>query len=257
MHCPRVTAQRGVAVPRQSSSSLQNAQCAGPKSLMQPRGYRLLLQTSFRRSQATPHMPVVASQNKPAHSAFVAQPATAPLSRLPAWSTWAGLTLTAYVGVDTVEIVGPDGCVMHPRQRFGRHSIDYRHYIPELARKPQALRQVAAKLLPRMDERFGKAWAHLVDAHGPKQASRVMAQVLKAVVANGETAVAQRLELALLSGEAVQLAVRCYFKGLACLERGFEVDETVSQLVPTSGTSSGWSSGNAQPHHCSTPVRAV
>ena len=109
------------------------------------------------------------------------------------------MTLTAYVGVDTVEIVGPDGRVTHPRQSFGRQSIDYRHYIPELATTPQALRQVAAKLLPRMDERFGKAWAHLVDAHGPKQASRVTAQVLKAVVANGEAAVAQRLELALLT----------------------------------------------------------
>lgn len=124
------------------------------------------------------------------------------------WSTWAGLTLTAYVGVDTVEVVGPDGTVTHPRQRFGRQCIDYRHYVRELARKPQALRQVVAKLLPLMDQRFAKAWVHLVDAHGPKQASRVMAQVLKAVGANGEAAVAQRLELALMSGEPLQLAVR-------------------------------------------------
>jgi hypothetical protein len=124
------------------------------------------------------------------------------------WSTWAGLTLTAYVGVDTVEVVGPDGTVTHPRQRFGRQCIDYRHYLRELARKPQALRQVVAKLLPLMDKRFAKAWVHLVDAHGPKQASRVMAQVLKAVDANGEAAVAQRLELALMSGEPLQLAVR-------------------------------------------------
>ncbi len=55
--------------------------------------------------------------------------------------------------------------------------------------------------MPKLDRRFQRAWAHLVDLHGPKQAARVMAQVLKAVVA-------VRLERALLSGEALQLAVR-------------------------------------------------
>lgn len=124
------------------------------------------------------------------------------------WSRWAGLTLTLYLGVETVEVVGPDARVTHPRQRFGGRSIDYRHYLPELARKPQALRQVVSELLPKMDERFARAWAHLVDSHGPKQAARVMAQVLKAVEADGETAVARKLELALATGEALQLAIR-------------------------------------------------
>lgn len=77
-----------------------------------------------------------------------------------------------------------------------------------LAKKPQALRQVADELLPRLDARFQRAWAHLVDLHGPKQAARVMAQVLKAALAEGEDVVATRLEQALLSGEALQLAVR-------------------------------------------------
>lgn len=124
------------------------------------------------------------------------------------WSRWAGLTVTAYVGVDMVEVVGPDARVKHPRQRFGGRSIDYRHYLPELARKPQALRQVVAELLPQMDARFARAWAHLVDAHGPKQAARVLAQVLKAVEIDGETAIATKLELALTTGEPLQLAVR-------------------------------------------------
>ena len=35
----------------------------------------------------------------------------------------------------------------HPRKRFGERSIDYRHYLPELARKPQAVRQVLPELL--------------------------------------------------------------------------------------------------------------
>ena len=32
--------------------------------------------------------------------------------------------------------------IEHPRLRFGERSIDYRHYLTELARKPQAVRQV-------------------------------------------------------------------------------------------------------------------
>lgn len=125
------------------------------------------------------------------------------------WSQWAGMTLTAYAGVDTIEVRGPDlPPVTHPRVGFGRRNIDYRHYLPVLAKKPQALRQVADELMPALDARFQRAWAHLVDLHGPKQAARVMAQVLKAVVAEGEDAVATRLERALLSGEALQLAVQ-------------------------------------------------
>jgi hypothetical protein len=46
---------------------------------------------------------------------------------------WANLDVTAYVGVDTVEIEGPTGRTRHPRVRFGGRSIDYRHYIPERA----------------------------------------------------------------------------------------------------------------------------
>jgi hypothetical protein len=38
-----------------------------------------------------------------------------------------------------VTIVGRDGTrVHHPRKRFGQRSIDYRHYLAELARKLQA-----------------------------------------------------------------------------------------------------------------------
>ena len=39
--------------------------------------------------------------------------------------------------------VSRDGTLIaHPRLRFGQRSIDYRHYLSELARKPQAVRQV-------------------------------------------------------------------------------------------------------------------
>ena len=124
------------------------------------------------------------------------------------WSTWAKLPVTVHIGVNEVAIVGPDTArVIHPRVGFGGKSVDYRHYLPELARKPQALRQVAHELLPKLREVYARAWTHLVDVHGPKQAARVFAQVLKAVVVHGETTIASRLELALAQGESMQLAV--------------------------------------------------
>jgi hypothetical protein len=126
------------------------------------------------------------------------------------WSTWARGDVTVYAGVDEITIVarGDDRVVVHPRQRFGGRSVDYRHYVRELARKPQAIRQVADELIPTLGEPFAGAWRVLVDQHGPKQAARVFAQVLGAVVERGEHAVAQDLASALATGEPIQLAVR-------------------------------------------------
>ena len=124
------------------------------------------------------------------------------------WSHWAGLNVIAYVGVDTVELVGPHARVVHPRVSFGKRCIDYRHYLPELAKKPQALRQVVEELLPRMGEVYARTWRHLVDEHGPKQAARVFALVLKALPERGEAEVTRLLGQALAAGEPLQLALR-------------------------------------------------
>jgi transposase len=126
------------------------------------------------------------------------------------WSTWARRDVTAYAGVDEIVLVaaGDSRVVSHPRQPFGGRSVDYRHYLRELARKPQALRQVADELIAALDEPFAAAWRLLVDRHGPKQAARLFAQVLRAIEDRGEREVAQDVAAALVSGEPIQLAVR-------------------------------------------------
>jgi transposase len=125
---------------------------------------------------------------------------------------WACLDVMAYVGPDDIEIVGPTGIVpagvvTHPRKRFGERSIDYRHYLRELARKPQAVRQVAAELVRDLGEPFGAAWRSLLDAHGPRQAARIFAKVLGHVEVRGAAAVATTLQLALRSEEPLLLAL--------------------------------------------------
>jgi len=121
--------------------------------------------------------------------------------------TWAGLAVTAHVGADDVTLVGPDGSAVHPRARFGQRSIDYRHYVRELAKKPQAVRQVAAPLIRDLGPAYAAAWRALVDAHGPKQAARVFAKVLGHVETRGAGAVAATIEAALAKSEPLLLAL--------------------------------------------------
>jgi transposase len=121
--------------------------------------------------------------------------------------TWAGLDVVAHVGADDVQIVGPTGTVTHPRMRFGEKSIDYRHYVRELARKPQAVRQVAAELIRDLGPTFGVAWRSLVDAHGPKQAARIFAKVLGHVEERGLEPVAATLSWAIEHNEPILLAL--------------------------------------------------
>jgi transposase len=120
---------------------------------------------------------------------------------------WAGLELTAHLGPTTVELVGPDARVQHPRRRFGEHAIRYRHYLPELARKPQAVRQVAHRLLPELGEPFGTLWRRLVDESGPREAARHFARVLGAIVRLGEPPVAIRIGRALVHDTPLGLAL--------------------------------------------------
>lgn len=121
---------------------------------------------------------------------------------------WAGLIVAAHVGAEEVRLVGPRGhTVVHPRRRFGERLVDYRHYVRELARKPQALRQVAPELVRDLGEPFGGAWRHLIDVHGPKEAARVFARILHYVESDGITLVAHTIGKALEQGESLLLAL--------------------------------------------------
>jgi transposase len=116
-------------------------------------------------------------------------------------SRWAGLDLVVRTGATTVTIIGQDGTrIPHPRKRFGQRSIDYRHYLPELARKPQAVRQVLPDLLRDLGDPFPAVWAHLHAAHGPRDAARLFAKILGELDTRGAADVVPMLETALANG---------------------------------------------------------
>jgi hypothetical protein len=121
---------------------------------------------------------------------------------------WAGLDLVARVGATTVTIVGREGTrILHPRLRGGQRSIDYRHYLSELARKPQAVRQVLPDLLRDLGDPFPAIWDQLHGAHGPREAARLFAKVLGELDRHGAAVVVPALHVALAAGTPLLLAL--------------------------------------------------
>jgi transposase len=121
---------------------------------------------------------------------------------------WAGLDLITRVGPTTVTIVGRDGTgIVHRRKRFGERSIDYRHYLPELARKPQAVRQVLPDLLRDLGGPYPAVWDQLQTAHGSRDAARLFAKVLGQLDLHGAALVVPALEAALTTGTPLLLAL--------------------------------------------------
>jgi len=122
-------------------------------------------------------------------------------------SHWARLEATAYVGVEDIRITcfGEEVTVL--KQRRGTRQVKYRNYLRELARKPQAVRQVAPELLAELGEPYGKLWKVLAGTHGEREGARVLAKILAAVLDHGEQAVRQAIDQALASGRQDLLAL--------------------------------------------------
>ena len=118
----------------------------------------------------------------------------------------AGLDLVVRIGATTVTIVGREGTwIPHPRKRFGQRSIDYRHYLSELARKPQAVRQVLPDLLRDLGDPFPAIREQLHAAHGPREAARLLRKSSASSIVRGRRRV-PALTTALASGTTLLLA---------------------------------------------------
>jgi transposase len=106
-------------------------------------------------------------------------------------STWARLDAMAYIGVDELRLVCRDEEQRHALQPKGGRAIRYRHYLPELAHKPQAVRQVAPELLAELGEPYQRLWTLLESTHGAMRAARILAGVLGAINDHGDALVNQ------------------------------------------------------------------
>jgi hypothetical protein len=106
---------------------------------------------------------------------------------------WARSQATAYVGVEDIRFVWRDEVYECPKAPRGSSRIRYRHYLGELAKKPQAVRQVAPELLGELGPPYDELWRLLVATYDELEAARVLARILGAVDAQGEQEVGQAL----------------------------------------------------------------
>jgi transposase len=116
-------------------------------------------------------------------------------------SHWSRLMIQAFVGPSDIRFACRDELIVRSRVAPKQKNIRYRDYLAELQKKPQALRQVAPELLSELSEPFRDLWKVLDDSHGGKEAARVFAKVLSAIVKHGEQKVEQAIAVALKHGE--------------------------------------------------------
>jgi hypothetical protein len=162
-------------------------------------------------------------------------------------SRWASLRATAYVGVEDVRFVCRGEAVLYPRERKGEKKIRYRHYLSELAKKPQALRQVAPELVRELGAPYDELWAVLMERYGEKEAARVFSRILGAVVDHGEELVADVLQAALSRGRFDLLALSKHLKDRPRRSRGVGVPEALSdyRVESASATDYNWLLGGS------------
>lgn len=112
-------------------------------------------------------------------------------------SHWKCLDVTAYVGVNEVEIVCGSERIVRPRAALKGTEIRYKDFLPDLAKKPQALRQVAPELIEELGAPYGQLWDLLSETHGALNAARTVAKILSAITKHGEDPIREALVAAL------------------------------------------------------------
>jgi transposase len=121
---------------------------------------------------------------------------------------WKLLQVEAWLYADRVVIVNQGERVEHARVPGHRSSIWYPHYLPELARKPAAIEQVAHKLLPQLGEPYERLWRRLELLRGRREAARAFRSVAAAIVEHGHDAVTRAVWRALERDEDPLLAIQ-------------------------------------------------
>ena len=149
---------------------------------------------------------------------------------------WARLTILALIGPTTVTLVLQKSEVTHPKQRSGGRHVLYEHYLGELSRKPQALRQVAPEMTRELGEPFERLWERLCKEHGELDAARLFGGVLRAVRERGRDDVRQAVAIALASDPVDLLALGAPRAAASLVV----VPSALSEIVVESGSAASY-----------------
>ena len=123
-------------------------------------------------------------------------------------SHWSSSQATAYVGVADIVLEWREEQITVVKQPRGSRTVKYQHYLDELAKKPQAVRQVAPELMAELGAPYEQLWRLLSTRYGELEAARVVAKLVGAIVEHGEQLVADTLSEALAAPPAPQSAER-------------------------------------------------
>lgn len=115
-------------------------------------------------------------------------------------SRWKGLLVEVRLGAMDLVVRSRGEEYRCQRVRPGQRRVLYMHYLDELSRKPQAVRQVAPELLDELSPSYRDLWTMLEERHGGLEAARLFAKLLSVVVDHGHEEVAEALEAALSQG---------------------------------------------------------
>jgi len=121
---------------------------------------------------------------------------------------WHGLTVKSRCYAEKVLFQQGDEQVEHKRVPAGQKSIWYPHYLRELARKPNALAQVASALMPQLGDPFPAFWNLLYKGKGRLEAARSFKEVLRVILESGLETARRAVVLALQKGAPNLLEIR-------------------------------------------------
>lgn len=146
-------------------------------------------------------------------------------------SHWKQLEVEARVGVEDIRLCCRGETRLVAKKPKGSRQVQYRHYLPELAKKPQAVRQVAPELVAELGPPYGELWQLLSDTHGARKGARVLAGVISAIVRLGEEPVREAVQTAVQAGhcDLGRLSQRLYVRRLTPVAvpvslRGYQVE---------------------------------
>ena len=115
-------------------------------------------------------------------------------------SNWKHLEVEAWVGAEDIRFCCRGVSQTVERKPRSGRQVRYRDYLSELAKKPQAVRQVAPELVAELGPPYGPLWESLCETHGELKGARVLAGLLAAMVQLGEDPVREAVQSALEAG---------------------------------------------------------
>jgi hypothetical protein len=160
-------------------------------------------------------------------------------------SHWKSLQAIAHVGAEDVRVVCGEEALVLRLEPDRKRVVSYRHYLAELAKKPQAVRQVSSQLIAELGSPFDRLWPMLADRYGEPEAARLIARLLGVLVDRGEKTLAEMIHEALERGDLDRLK----WPGPVPEPRCVEVPEKLDGIEIESSCAAEYDQLLEAPHH--------